>query len=44
MELKNTLVVGAGGVGGAVVHKCAQHNDVLGQASLADCIVEFVSP
>ena len=27
---KNVLIVGAGGVARVVAHKCAQHNDVLG--------------
>ncbi len=33
--MKNTLIIGAGGVGSAVTHKCAQHNDVLGDICLA---------
>ncbi|NBI12180.1 saccharopine dehydrogenase [[Haemophilus] felis] len=32
---KNVLIIGAGGVSQVVVHKCAQHNDVLGKISLA---------
>ncbi len=33
--MKNVLIIGAGGVGGAVTHKCAQHNDELGDICLA---------
>lgn len=33
--MKNVLIIGAGGVGGATTHKCAQHNDVLGDICLA---------
>ncbi len=33
--MKNTLIIGAGGVGSAVTHKCAQHNDELGDICLA---------
>lgn len=33
--MHRTLIIGAGGVGGAVTHKCAQHNDVLGDICLA---------
>jgi len=47
--LKNTLIIGAGGVGAATTHKCAQHNDVLGDICLAsrtvakcDAIIESV--
>lgn len=32
---RNVLVIGAGGVGQVVVHKCAQHNDVLGDIHVA---------
>uniref|UniRef100_UPI004055FB18 saccharopine dehydrogenase family protein n=1 Tax=Candidatus Electrothrix sp. TaxID=2170559 RepID=UPI004055FB18 len=32
---KNVLIIGAGGVGSVVTHKCAQHNDVLGDICLA---------
>ena len=32
---KNVLVIGAGGVGSVVVHKCAQHNDILGNICIA---------
>jgi saccharopine dehydrogenase-like NADP-dependent oxidoreductase len=32
---KNVLVIGAGGVGHVVAHKCAQNNDVLGNILLA---------
>lgn len=33
--MRNVLIVGAGGVGSAVTHKCAQHNDELGDICLA---------
>ena len=33
--MKNVLIIGAGGVGSAVTHKCAQHNDALGDICLA---------
>ncbi len=33
--MKNILIIGAGGVGSAVAHKCAQNNDILGDI----CIV-----
>jgi saccharopine dehydrogenase-like NADP-dependent oxidoreductase len=32
---KNVLIIGAGGVAQVVVHKCAQHNDVLGNIHIA---------
>ena len=32
---KNVLIVGAGGVGHVVAHKCAMHNDILGHICLA---------
>src|SRR5690606_7261725 len=32
---KNVLIIGAGGVGHVVAHKCAQHNDVLGDIHIA---------
>lgn len=32
---KNVLIVGAGGVARVVAHKCAQHNDVLGDIHIA---------
>lgn len=32
---KNVLIIGAGGVGQVVAHKCAQHNDQLGEVHLA---------
>ena len=32
---KNILIIGAGGVANVVTHKCAQHNDVLGDICLA---------
>lgn len=37
---KNVLVIGAGGVGSVVVHKCAQNNDVLGDICIASRTVE----
>lgn len=37
---KNVLVIGAGGVGAVVVHKCAQHNDVLGDICIASRSVD----
>jgi saccharopine dehydrogenase-like NADP-dependent oxidoreductase len=33
--VRNVLIIGAGGVGSAVTHKCAQHNDELGDICLA---------
>jgi len=33
--MRNVLIIGAGGVGSAVTHKCAQHNDALGDICLA---------
>jgi saccharopine dehydrogenase-like NADP-dependent oxidoreductase len=33
--VKNVLIIGAGGVGSAATHKCAQHNDELGDICLA---------
>lgn len=46
---KNVLIVGAGGVGHVVAHKCAMHNDVLGDICIAsrtqqkcDAIIESV--
>lgn len=32
---KNVLIIGAGGVARVVAHKCAQHNDVLGDIHIA---------
>lgn len=32
---KNVLIIGAGGVAQVVAHKCAQHNDVLGNIHIA---------
>ncbi|MGC3980642.1 MAG: saccharopine dehydrogenase family protein [Steroidobacteraceae bacterium] len=32
---KNVLIIGAGGVAQVVAHKCAQHNDVLGNINIA---------
>ncbi|MEH6493455.1 saccharopine dehydrogenase family protein [Halopseudomonas sp.] len=32
---KNVLIIGAGGVAQVVAHKCAQHNDVLGDIHIA---------
>ena len=44
-----TLIIGAGGVGAATAHKCAQHNDELGEICLAsrtkqkcDAIIEAI--
>ena len=37
---KNVLIIGAGGVGSVVVHKCAQHNDVLGELCIASRTLE----
>ena len=46
---KNVLIVGAGGVGHVTTHKCAQHNDILGDICVAsrtqhkcDAIIESV--
>lgn len=33
--MRNVLIIGAGGVGSAVTHKCAQHSDELGDICLA---------
>ncbi len=45
----NVLIIGAGGVGNVVAHKCAQNNDVLGDICLAsrtrsrcDAIIESI--
>ncbi len=47
--MTNTLIIGAGGVGAATAHKCAQHNDELGDICLAsrtidkcDAIIETI--
>jgi saccharopine dehydrogenase-like NADP-dependent oxidoreductase len=32
---KNVLIIGAGGVAQVVAHKCAQHNDILGDIAIA---------
>lgn len=32
---KNVLIIGAGGVAHVVAHKCAQHNDILGNIAIA---------
>ncbi|MFH1805095.1 MAG: saccharopine dehydrogenase family protein [Pseudomonadota bacterium] len=37
---KNVLIIGAGGVAQVVAHKCAQHNDVLGDLHIASRTVE----
>ena len=37
---KNVLIIGGGGVAQVVAHKCAQHNDVLGNIHLASRTVE----
>ena len=46
---KNVLIIGAGGVGNVAAHKCAQHNDILGDICIAsrklskcDAIIESV--
>lgn len=46
---KNVLIVGAGGVANATAHKCAQHNDILGDICIAsrrqskcDAIIESI--
>lgn len=35
MTKRNVLIIGAGGVAQVVAHKCAQHNDILGEIALA---------
>jgi saccharopine dehydrogenase-like NADP-dependent oxidoreductase len=49
MMKKNVLIVGAGGVAHVAAHKCAQHNDILGNICIAsrtqskcDVIIESV--
>ncbi|MEH6387391.1 MAG: saccharopine dehydrogenase family protein [Pseudomonas profundi] len=37
---KNVLIIGAGGVAQVVAHKCAQHNDTLGNIHIASRTVE----
>ena len=37
---RNVLIIGAGGVGQVVAHKCAQHNDALGDIHLASRSIE----
>ncbi|BBI67560.1 hypothetical protein PKHYL_17510 [Psychrobacter sp. KH172YL61] len=32
---KDVLIIGAGGVAQVVAHKCAMHNDVLGEIHIA---------
>lgn len=32
---RNVLIIGAGGVAQVVAHKCAMHNDVLGELHIA---------
>src|SRR5260221_10428965 len=46
---KNVLIVGAGGVAHVAAHKCAQHNDILGNICIAsrkkekcDLIIESI--
>jgi len=46
---KNVLIVGAGGVAHVAAHKCAQHNDILGNIGIAsrkkekcDAIIESI--
>lgn len=36
----STLIIGAGGVGAATTHKCAQHNDELGDICLASRTID----
>lgn len=50
MAKKNVLIIGAGGVASVVAHKCAMHNDILGELHLAsrtkakcDAIAQSVS-
>jgi len=37
---KNVLIIGAGGVGQVVAHKCAQNNDVLGDIHIASRTID----
>jgi saccharopine dehydrogenase-like NADP-dependent oxidoreductase len=37
---RNVLIIGAGGVGAVAVHKCAQHNDLLGDICIASRTLE----
>ncbi|ART80390.1 saccharopine dehydrogenase family protein [Oceanisphaera avium] len=37
---RNVLIIGAGGVAQVVAHKCAQHNDILGNIHIASRTVE----
>ena len=37
---QNVLIIGAGGVGAVVVHKCAQNNDILGDICIASRTLE----
>lgn len=37
---KNVLIIGAGGVAQVVAHKCAQHNDILGEIAIASRSIE----
>ena len=39
--MKNVLIIGAGGVGSAVTHKCAQHNDELGDVQAGDSVTVY---
>src|SRR5882724_3211089 len=46
---KNVLIIGAGGVAHVAAHKCAQHNDILGDICIAsrkkekcDLIIESI--
>nr|VFK40417.1 MAG: Saccharopine dehydrogenase, NADP-dependent [Candidatus Kentron sp. TC]VFK41896.1 MAG: carboxynorspermidine dehydrogenase [Candidatus Kentron sp. TC] len=46
---KNVLIIGAGGVAGVTAHKCARHNDILGDICIAsrtkakcDAIIEGI--
>ncbi|MDR2127739.1 MAG: saccharopine dehydrogenase family protein [Burkholderiaceae bacterium] len=37
---RNTLIIGAGGVGRVAAHKCAQHNDLLGDVHIASRTID----
>ena len=38
--MKKVVIIGAGGVGGVVAHKCAQASDVFGEVLLASRTIE----
>lgn len=40
LSKKNVLIIGAGGVAQVVAHKCAMHNDVLGEIHIASRTLE----